>query len=69
MSTAIQAPILISTGISLPVAQRDLLRECARVRQRIQGGRVSASAILIELIARHEAELSDMVHGRVEQIQ
>jgi hypothetical protein len=50
-------PELSITGVCLPSEQHELLRQAARGRQRANGGRVSASKIISELIAAHRGEL------------
>ncbi len=45
------------TGISLPSDQHALLREAARGRQRVYGGRASVSSILAELVDQHRPSL------------
>lgn len=50
-------PELVNTGLCLPLPDHRLLREAARGRQRVNGGRVSASRIVSELIEKHRDEL------------
>jgi hypothetical protein len=59
---------VICTGISLPTEQRDLLRQAARGMQRAAGGgRASVSALLADLVSRHEDELNKMAQGKIIQ--
>lgn len=53
---------LTNSGVSLPEDIHHLLREAARGAQRARAGtgRVSASAIIIDLITRHRAELESL---------
>lgn len=46
------------TGVSLPRSLHLLIRRAARAIQAKQGGRVSASAIISDLIERHKDELT-----------
>jgi len=46
-----------STGIVMPTKTWELLRRVAFERSRRFGGRGSVSALLVELVDRHQAEL------------
>jgi hypothetical protein len=46
------------TGVCLPREQHALLREAARGRQRANGGRVSVSRIISEMIDAHRGDLA-----------
>ena len=52
---------LVNTGISLPLTLARLLRDAARGRQAARGGtgRASVSALLAEIVEKHETELQD----------
>lgn len=56
---------LIVSGFCAPRSVHGLLRDAARGKQKAEGGRVSASAIIVELVRRHEDELREMAKGRV----
>ena len=47
----------MTPGLNLPVGTHDLLRSVAFARAKRQGGRPSVSAIIVELVERHRAEL------------
>lgn len=51
--------VLINTGIALPAHQVALLKHAAMARKRARGGRgrASVSALLSDLITRHQHEL------------
>jgi len=49
-------PKLVNTGLALPADLHLLLRAAARGVQRAKGGRASVSALLTELVRRHEDE-------------
>ena len=54
---------VVNTGIALPAEVHLLLRDAARGVQRAKGGRVSVSALVSELVRRHETELRKLAYG------
>jgi hypothetical protein len=56
-------PKLVNTGVALPSDLHILLREAARGVQRAKGGRASVSALLADLVRRHEDELRKVANG------
>ena len=48
---------MTTTAIHFPVDQLNLLRAVAFARSRKRGGRASVSALLSEIVTRHEVEL------------
>lgn len=54
---------LINAGVALPADLHMLLRDAARGVQRRRGGRVSVSALLADLVRRHENELRTLADG------
>ena len=55
---------LVNTGIALPNDLHSLLRDAARGVQRAKkGGRASVSALLSQLVRRHENELRKLANG------
>ena len=57
------------SGISLQPAVLNLLRNAARGRQRAMGGRASVSALVSELVMRHEQELKEMAKGKIVDVR
>jgi hypothetical protein len=48
---------LVNCGVVIPADLHLLLRDAARGVQRTKGGRASASALVTQLVRRHEDEL------------
>jgi hypothetical protein len=48
---------MTTTAIHLPVDRLNLLKAAAFARSKKHGGRASVSALLSEIVGRHEAEL------------
>lgn len=56
---------LVNTGVALPPDLHLLLRDAARGVQRAKGGRASVSALLAEIVRRHESELRKLAQGGI----
>ncbi len=54
---------VVNTGVAIPPDLHLLLRDAARGVQRAKGGRASVSALLAELVRRHENELRKLAKG------
>ncbi len=54
---------LVNTGVAIPPDLHLLLRDAARGVQLAKGGRASVSALLAEIVRRHESELRKLASG------
>jgi hypothetical protein len=57
---------LVVSGFCAPRSVHGLLRDAARGIQKVRGGKVSASGILVMLLKENEQRLKDMARGKIQ---